>query len=291
MTPPEVSGPATTLRVGRLLSAALASLLFVGLTAVVVTMLAIGALGAAASVAPFAAVALALAIWLFRGSIRRSPRPATGPSAVIAELPARRTRSSAMEAWRQPETMFWVLAIASLLVGVGASAMAGLALLASAPLLSGGVTRLSQARWWRLFTPPAAVAIILGLFSAGLGTAPQDATVPIVLAIAFGSFVCLSSLTVLGYGLGWLAQRLEAGKTVQAQAPVTAKEAIGRELMRATDELRAPAVEREYPVSPEGEDARRRDEGVLSSRGYHLVRVWKQPAGEDQITVARFERS
>ena len=37
MTPPQVSGAATTIRVGRLLSAALASLLFVGLTALAVT--------------------------------------------------------------------------------------------------------------------------------------------------------------------------------------------------------------------------------------------------------------
>jgi len=197
-----------------------------------------------------------------------------------------------MDAWRQPETMFWVLAIASLYVAVGISAMLGLALLAGAPLLSGGVTRLSHARWWRLFTTPAAMAIIFGLFSAALGEgAPQDVFMATVVAIAIGSFVCLSSLTVLGYGLGWLAQRLGAGKTVLALAPATDEEAIGRELWRATDQLRAPAIERQYPASAEGKDARRREEAVLSSRGYHLVRAWEQAAGEDQITIARFERS
>jgi hypothetical protein len=187
--------------------------------------------------------------------------------------------------------MFWALTIASLFIAVGTSAMVGLAVFASAPLVSGGVARISQARWWRLFTTPAVVAVILGLGAAGLAIAPHDAIVATVVAIAIGSFVCLSSLTVLGYGLGWLAQRLGAGKTVLALAPATAEEAIGRELWRATDQLRAPAVEREYPVSPEGEDARRRDEAVLLPRGYHVVRVWKQPAGEDQITIARFERS
>ena len=291
MTPPEVNGPATSIKVGRVVSAALAALLFVGLIAGAATMGAIGEPEAAATFALFAVVALALTIWLFRGSIRRSRRPATGLSAAAAELPARRTRSSAMDGWKQPETMFWVLAIASLWVVVGTSApMVGLALLVSAPVVSGGVTRLSQARWWRLFTAPAVAAFFIGLGAAGLEIAPQDVIVPIVVAIAIGSFVGLSSLTVLGYGLGWLAQRLMAGKTVLALAPATAEEAIGRELWRATDQLRAPAIEREYPVSPEGEDARRRDEAVLSPRGYLLVRVWKQARGEDHITIARFER-
>jgi len=290
MTPPKGNGPATSIRVGRLLSAALAVLLFVGLIALGVTMLVIGASGAAAAVAVSATFALGLAIWLFRGSLRRAPRLATSPSAAIAELPAPRTRSSAMAAWRQPESMFWVLAIASLWVGLGANAMLGLGLLASAPLLSGGVVRLGQARWWRLFTAPAVAAFILGLFSASGEVAPRDAMVASV-AIAIGSFVGLSSLTVLGYGLGWLAQRVVAGATVQALTPMTAEEAIGRELWRATDQLRAPALEREYPASPEGEDARRRDEAVLSPRGYRVVRVWRQPWGEDdQITIARFER-
>ena len=291
MTPPEVIGPATSIKLGRLLSAVLAALLFVGLTALAVTMLVIGAIGAAATVALFAAVALVLAIWFFRGSIRRSPRAATGAGAPIAELSARRSRSSAMDAWRQPETMFWVLVIAALWVGLTTKAVIGLALLASALLLSGGLVRLSQARWWRLFTAPAVAAVFLALLSAGGEVAPQDAILATVVAIAVGSFVALSSLTMLGYGLGWVARRLGAGKTVLALAPPTAEEAIGRELWRATDQLRAPAVEREYPVSPEGEDARRHDEAVLSPRGYHLVRAWKQPAGEDQIMIARFERS
>ncbi len=291
MTRQEVEGPGTSVRIGRLLLAALSALLFVGLVAGAVTTLVIGEPGAAATFGIVAVVALVCAVWMFRGSIHRSPRPAANPSAAV-EMPARRTRSSAMDAWKQPETMFWVLAIGSLLVAVGATAIAGIALVLSAPLASGGVARLSHSRVWRLFTAPAVLAIFLGLVAASGEVAPQDSNTGVVVAIAIGTFVGLSTLTVLGYGLGWLAQRLGAGKTVLALAPATAEEAMGRELWRATDQLRAPAIEREYPVSPEGEDAQRLDEALLSPRGYHLVRVWKQPWGEDdQITIARFERS
>lgn len=292
MTRQEVKEPATSVRIGRLVLAAVSALLFVGLVAGAVTVLVIGEAGAAATFAILAGVALVCAVWMFRGSIHRSHRPATDPSAVPAELPARRTRSSAMDAWRQPETMLWVLAVGSLVVAVETSVTLGLALLLCAPLVSGGVARLSHARVWRLFTAPAAIAIFLGLIAAS-GEVPLEEAIPGVVAVAIGSFVALSSLTVLGYGLGWLAQRLGAGKTVLALAPATAEEAVGRELWRATDQLRAPAIEREYPVSPEGEDARLSDEAVLSSRGYHLVRVWKRPWGgdDDYVTIARFERS